>query len=625
MLPDQLLEWNRTEVDYQRDSTIADLFKQQVARTPDAPAVVSNDRQLAYAELDSRSSRLGRYLQDLGVGPETRVGVAMARSEMLVISLLAILKAGGAYVPLDLTYPKDRLHFIIEDSGLSLLLTTSSSYHQFPLQSGGIAGVSVDEFLESTRAASCAEPSSAIKSDATSRSLAYLIYTSGSTGKPKGVMVENRNVVNFFTGMDRAIGTEPGVWLAVTSVSFDISVLELLWTLTRGFKVVVHGDDGTATIAEEITDNAVTHLQMTPSLARMLTLDANAFGALGCLRQILLGGETVPVSLVNHLRQVFNGDIYNMYGPTETTIWSTTHRLQELGSAVSIGRPIANTQIYLLDGELNAVPQGEVGELFIGGDGVARGYWNRPDLTAERFLNIPPLSAQRLYRTGDLARILPDGDMEFLGRGDFQVKLRGRRIELGEIEAALEQCPGIRQAVVVVKEDKADDKRLLAYLVATDSRPAQISALRDALESRLPDYMIPSAYVFLSALPLTDNGKIDRKVLSNLPSPMSATVSASNPSKNSLELIIAGAWQDALGIPSIAIDDNFFELGAHSLTIAEVQARLRQALGRDISLVDLFQFSTVNALAHHLANSASAATDTKASERAQRRRLARQR
>ena len=325
----------------------------------------------------------------------------------------------------------------------------------------------------------------AVETNAASHNLAYVIYTSGSTGKPKGVMVENRNVVNFFTGMDRAIGCAPGVWLAVTSVSFDISVLELLWTLTRGFKVVVHGDEGTATIADEITRHGVTHLQMTPSLARMLTLDARAFAALGSLKQMLLGGEAVPASLIHHLRQVFSGEIHNMYGPTETTIWSTTYRVEEPGSTVSIGRPIANTQIYLLDAELQPVPAGEIGELFIGGDGVARGYWNRPDLTAERFLTIPSLSPHRIYRTGDLARFLPDGNIEFLGRADYQVKLRGHRIEPGEIEAILEQCSGVRQAVVVVREDREGDKRLVAYLVAeaTGAEAADVSAQRARIEA----------------------------------------------------------------------------------------------------------------------------------------------
>ena len=629
MLPVQLLEWNRTEVDYPRESAIAELFSQQVARTPNAPAVVARTCQLTYRELDARSSHLAEQLQSLGVNADTLVGVAMGRSDALVVSLLAILKAGGAYVPLDPTYPKERLNLIIEDSGLSILLTTSERRDRLPINLGRIAVIDVDEALDSESTASAPQNANAIKSSATSHNLAYVIYTSGSTGNPKGVMIENRNVVNFFTGMDRAIGCEPGVWLAVTSVSFDISVLELLWTLTRGFTVVVHGDEGTATIADEITSNGVTHLQMTPSLARMLTLDARAFAALGMLKQILLGGEAVPASLVHHIRQVFNGDIHNMYGPTETTIWSTTYRVQEPDTTVSIGRPIANTQIYLLDGELNPVPAGEIGEIFIGGDGVARGYWNRPDLTAERFLTIPSLSAQRIYRTGDLARFLPDGNIEFLGRADFQVKIRGHRIEPGEIEAVLDQCSGVRQAVVIVREDREGDKRLVAYLVAEDSSPEPVGTLRNVLEPKLPDYMVPSAFVFLPVLPLTDNGKIDRKALLKLPPPsFAASVAFSQPQsqpRNVMERIVAAAWQDALGIRSVGLDDNFFDLGAHSLTMAEVQSRLQEALGREISLVDLFQFSTVSALANHLANTPSVAADTRASERAQRRRLARQR
>ena len=399
MLPVQLLEWNRTEVDYPRDSTIAELFMQQVAKTPDAVALVAQDRQLTYRQLDAHSNRLARQLQGIGVKPDTLVGVAMGRSETLVVSLLAILKAGGAYVPLDPTHPQDRLSLIIEDSGVSILLTTSNWQPRLSWHLSQLTVLNIDESLDvQNPAINASDP---VATGVVSSNLAYVIYTSGSTGKPKGVMLENRNVVNFFTAMDLAIGCDPGVWLAVTSVSFDISVLELLWTLTRGFKVVVHGDEGTATIADEIARNGVTHLQMTPSLARMLTLDARAFAALGSLKQILLGGEAVPASLIQHLRQVFNGEIHNMYGPTETTIWSTTHLVHEPGSTVSIGRPIANTQIFMLDAELKPVPVGDIGELFIGGDGVARGYWNRPDLTAERFLTLPALSHQRIYRTGD--------------------------------------------------------------------------------------------------------------------------------------------------------------------------------------------------------------------------------
>ena len=622
MLPVQLLEWNRTEVDYPRDSTIADQFKQQAANTPDAIAVVAKDRQLSYRELDERSNRLARYLQRLGVKPDTLVGVAMGRSKTLVVSLLAILKAGGGYVPLDPTHPKERLSLVIEDSEMPILLTTSETRDRLPLGAREVTVLDVED------PAIALENPYAVETNTASHNLAYVIYTSGSTGKPKGVMLENRNVINFFTGMDRAIGCTPGVWLAVTSFSFDISVLELLWTLTRGFKLVVHGDEGTVTIADEITRHGVTHLQMTPSLARILTLDARAFAALGLLKQMLLGGEAVPASLIHHIRRNFSGEIHNMYGPTETTIWSTTYRVEEPGSTVSIGRPISNTQIYLLDAELEPVPVGEIGELFIGGDGVARGYWNRPDLTAERFLTIPSLSQHRIYRTGDLARFLPDGKIEFLGRADYQVKLRGHRIEPGEIEAILEQCKGVRQAVVVVREDREGDKRLIAYLVAEATGAEAAGTVRSVLESKLPDYMVPSAFVFLPELPLTDNGKIDRKALLKLPPPNITFSAAASPlesksghqTSNEIERIVAAAWQDALGIPSVGMNDNFFDLGAHSLTVAEVQAKLQEALGREISLVDLFEFSTVSTLARHLAGTES---HGQLSDRAQRRMLAR--
>jgi amino acid adenylation domain-containing protein len=620
MLPVQVLEWNRTEADYPRLSTIAELFSEQVGRTPDAVAVVSKEHLLTYRELDERSNRLARHLQSLDVKPDTLVGVCMGRSETLVVSLLAILKAGGAYVPLDPMYPKERLALVIEDSRMQLLLTTAESQQKLPLELSGITVVNAED------SGLAAQNADAVVSKAESHHLAYVIYTSGSTGKPKGVMVENRNVVNFFTGMDRAIGCASGVWLAVTSVSFDISVLELLWTLTRGFKVVVHGDEGASTIADEIARNGVTHLQMTPSLARMLTLDARAFAALGELKQMLLGGEAVPASIIEHLRQVFKGEIYNMYGPTETTIWSTTYRVGVPEKTISIGKPIANTQIYLLNAELQPVPVGEIGELFIGGDGVARGYWKRPYLTAERFITIPSLSSQSIYRTGDLARYLPDGNIEFLGRADFQIKLRGHRIEPGEIEDLLEHCAGVRQAVVVVREDREGDKRLVAYLVAEAAGTEAASVLRSTLESKLPDYMVPSAFEFLPALPLTENGKIDRKALLKLPPPnLASSTVASQPQNepgNEMERVVAVAWQDALGVACVGINDNFFDLGAHSLTVAEVQAKLQTELGREISILDLFQYSTVSALAKHLAGTQSSSLS---SDRAQRRKLARQR
>jgi amino acid adenylation domain-containing protein len=636
MLPAQLLEWNRTEADYPRSSTIADLFAAQAARTPDAVAVIAQGHTLSYRELDENANRLARRLQRLGVKPDTLVGVAMGRSETLVVSLLGILKAGGAYVPLDPAYPQDRLSLVIEDSEMPVLLTTDAAREYLTSAAAGLT------IFDAEDAELGRESAEAVVSSATPANMAYVMYTSGSTGKPKGVIIENRNVVNFFTGMDRAIGCEPGVWLAVTSVSFDISVLELLWTLTRGFTVVVHGDEGPATIADEIARYRVAHLQMTPSLARMLTLDPRAYAALGSLKQMLLGGEAVPAALIHHLRHVFKGEIYNMYGPTETTIWSTTCRIEDADSLVLIGKPIANTQIYLLDSDLNPVPNGEIGELFIGGDGVARGYWRRPELTAERFLAIPAFGPDRgnfgrIYRTGDLARFLPDGNIEFLGRADYQIKLRGHRIEPGEIEALLEKCLGVRQAVVVLREDREGDKRLVAYLVAdaTDSAAALRAAgeLRAEAGAKLPDYMVPSAFVFLDELPLTGNGKIDRKALLKLPPPGLAFVGASHAAESASEMerTVARAWQQALGISTVGLNDNFFDLGAHSLTVAEAHAKLEEALGREIALLDLFQYTTVSTLAAHLDGQSTnqsigaQAAASQLSERAARRRMARRR
>jgi acyl-coenzyme A synthetase/AMP-(fatty) acid ligase/acyl carrier protein len=336
----------------------------------------------------------------------------------------------------------------------------------------------------------------------------------------------------------------------------------------------------------------------------------------------LLGGEAVPAALIHHLRRVFKGEIHNMYGPTETTIWSTTCHVEEPGSFVSIGRPIANTQVYLLDTELQPVPMGEVGEMFLGGDGVARGYWNRPELTAERFVTLPDVAPQRIYRTGDLARFLPDGNIEFLGRADFQVKLRGHRIEPGEIEAVLEQCPGVRQAVLVVREDREGDKRLVAYLVAESEGTEAADVLRATLASKLPDYMVPAHFVFLPALPLTHNGKIDRKALLNLPSPSLAATDSNGHGEpaNEMEGIVARVWQEALGVGNVGMNDHFFDLGAHSLTVAEVQVRLQEVLGREVVLVDLFQFTTVRTLAAHLAGTH---VRGQLSDRAQRRKMAR--
>ena len=619
MSPAPTLEGLGMNAQYASAGTIAALFAQQAAKTPDATAVIVGDRGVTYCELDQRSNALAEHLQGLGVRPDTLVGIAMERSEALMISLLAILKAGGAYVPLDPHYPLERISWIIQDSQMPVVLATAET------------GKRIAPFCASSRLVVVDDPSLStydtrrLRASAVGRDLAYVIYTSGSTGKPKGVMVENRNVLNFFSAMDEALGCDPGVWLAVTSISFDISVLELLWTLTRGFTVVLHGEERSDVIADEIRHHEVTHLQMTPSLAMMLALDLRSFAALGSLKQILLGGEAVPAALVRRLRGVFDGAIFNMYGPTETTVWSTCGRIEEIGATISIGKPILHTEVFILDPEQKPVAQGEAGEIYIGGEGVARGYWNRPELTAERFLSIPSLSSSRLYRTGDLGRFRPNGEIDFLGRADYQIKLRGHRIEPGEIEAALEEIAGIRRAVVVMREDRESDKRLVAYLTCDSGNGEGPAELRAILEAKLPDYMVPSSFVFLANLPLTDNGKVDRKALLNLPPPH-ANPAGQKPAEEQpatqMEQVIANAWKDALGLPAVGLHENFFDLGAHSLTVAEVHARLQDLLGQPIDLIDLFQFSTVSALAAHLAG---VRTKDNRVERAQRRRLAIQR
>ena len=552
------------------------------------------------------------------------MGVFMNRSPEMMVALLAILKAGGAYVPLDPTYPRDRVALVIEDSQACLILTTEELRPSATANAARVVSLDVEE----TEIA--AQPAEPFPCPANSTNLAYVIYTSGSTGQPKGVMVEHRNVTSFFAAMDVLLGIEPGVWLAVTSISFDISVLELLWTLTRGYTVVLHGDEGTHTIATEIDRYGVTHFQSTPTLARMLAVDSRSLAALGSVKRILLGGEALPASLVCTLRRVNSGTILNMYGPTETTVWSTAYYLPEVADArpiAPIGRPLANTRAYVLDTQLQPVPFGEPGELFIGGEGVVRGYWGRPELTAERFLRDPFAGEGRIYRTGDVVRALPDGELEFLGRTDFQVKLRGFRIELGEIEATVERQPGVRQAVVVAqefaREGHAEDKRLVAYVTLNGEEPITEKSLRSALNATLPEYMVPSHFVFLDVLPLTANGKIDRKALpavfyANKRSGSAKPVGAGP--RNEIEQILAMVWADSLGVEHVSLDENIFDLGVTSLMVPEVKIELQRRLGQEIPLVDLFEFHTVRALAAHLAGEA---VTPQSSDRAQRRRAAR--
>ncbi|HEU0053788.1 MAG TPA: amino acid adenylation domain-containing protein, partial [Longimicrobium sp.] len=503
-------EWNRTDAEYPADSPIHRLFEEQAARTPEAVAVVFGEESLTYGELNARANRLAHHLRGRGVGPEVRVAVLMERGVEMMVSLLAVLKAGGAYVPLDPGYPPERLAYVLEDSAVPLVLARAVPREAVPAREG-VEVLAVDALEERLAAEPAENPAGGAGPD----SLAYLIYTSGSTGRPKGVMNTHRGVVNLLWSMRGTVAMAPGDrLLAVTTLAFDISVLELFLPLLSGARVEIldrFTASDPALLRDAIAAGGGTVLQATPATWRLL-VDSGWEGGEGL--RALSGGEALPAELAARLRERV-GALWNVYGPTETTIWSTARHLgagPDVGRGpVSIGAPVANTRVYVLDSYLSPVPVGVPGELYIGGAGVARGYLGRPGLTAEKFVP-DPFAAEpgaRLYRTGDLARWRTDGTLEFLGRNDHQVKVRGFRIELGEIEAALRRAPGVTDCAVVAREDEAGDQRLVAYVVGE----AEAAALRGQLRLSLPEYMVPGAFVALEALPLTPNGKLDRKAL----------------------------------------------------------------------------------------------------------------
>ncbi len=599
-----LMQWNDTRLALPvAAACIHELFLAQVERTPGATAVVAEE-SVTYRELADRASRLAGWLVRSGVRPGDRVGVCVERSLPMLVSLLATLQAGAAYVPLDPAYPLARLEAMLEDSQAAALLASTAS---------GGAGASL-RHPRTLDPMALAEDVSAPPPALPASAAAYVIYTSGSTGAPKGVVVSHANACNLFAAMDAVLRPVfgsvfrpqgPGVWLAVTSICFDISVVELLWTLTRGFKIVLHDGIGTMDqMAEQIGRHGVTHFQCTPSMATMLAASPERLQALAPLSHLVLGGEALPAPLAARLFETVGGEFRNLYGPTETTVWSLGQRIEREENPL-IGRPLANTEAYLLDAFLLPVPLGSSGEVFLGGAGVAAGYLRRPDLTAERFLPDPLGSRPggRLYRTGDLARHRPDGRLDYIGRADYQVKVRGVRIELGEIEAALRTHPAVAQAVAAVREDTPGDRRLVAYLVpvpgAAESDLA-VGALRRHLADRLPETMIPSAFVPLAALPLTQNGKIDRRAL---PAPEAGRPRLDSDyaaPRTPTEKTLAAVWQEVLGRERIGIHDNFFELGGSSLLLVEIESRLREVFGREIPFVQIFRNPTIHGLAQAL-------------------------
>ena len=591
-----LLDWNDTKADYPEEKCIHEWFESQVQRTPERIAVVCGSRQLTYRQLSRRSNQLAQRLRCLGVGPEVLVGIHMEPSLEVVVGLLGVLKAGGAYVPLDTTYPSERLAFMLEDTKVSVLLTQTQLVNGLPEHNA--TAICLDSAWETGSGQSEEHPASGVSA----QNLAYVIYTSGSTGRPKGVQIPHRAVVNFLASMQR----KPGLGgddrlLSVTSLSFDIAGLELYLPLMVGATVIL-GDRAHALDASRLLELmqrwGATVMQATPATWHLL-LEAGWPGS--DRLKVLCGGEALSREFANQLLNK-SASLWNMYGPTETTIWSSVYRVQSEHGPLLIGTPIANTRFYILDRHLQPVPVGVPGELHIGGGGLARGYLNRPELTAEKFIADPfsETPGERLYKTGDLARCLPDGNIEYLGRMDYQVKIRGFRVELGEIEAVLRSHPAVREAVALIREERAGEKRLVAYVTAAEKSSSLASELRSFLKKKLPDYMLPSAFVFLDSFPLTVSGKIDRRALPSPDSVRPDLAAAYIEPWTDAERIVANVWQDVLHLDKVGLHDNFFDLGGHSLLMVQVHSKLRRAFEKNVSMVEMFQYPTIASLAQHL-------------------------
>jgi amino acid adenylation domain-containing protein len=585
--------WNATRAQYPETMCLHELVEAQAKNAPDSTAVMMGKDQISYRVLNEKANQFANYLRRRGVGPETLVGIFLERSINMVIALLGVLKAGGAYIPLDPAYPADRIAFILEDAGAKVLVTQQDLVSVLP--SGSAVVVTIDAVQGRIAKESKESPTTKLAP----QSLAYVLYTSGSTGKPKGVQITHANLVNFLFSMRAEPGlTSNDTLLAVTTLSFDIAGLEIYLPLITGAKIVLASRAeaaGGARLLKLIRDRRPTVMQATPATWRML-IEAGWHGSPDL--KVLCGGEALPGNLTAQLLPRC-AELWNMYGPTETTIWSSIYRVKSASATAPIGRPIANTTLYILDGQMQPVPVGVSGELYIGGDGVARGYFKRPELTQARFVSNPfdRRPDAKLYRTGDLARYLPDGNVQYLGRTDFQVKVRGFRIELGEIESVLAKHPAVRQTVVAAREDSPGDKRLVAYIVPESNERLSLVDVRAYLKQTLPDYMLPTGLVAMDALPLTPNGKVDRKALPK-PDLTKAASGVAAPPRDELEAKLAMIWQDILGITAVNITDNFFDLGGHSLMAVRLMNEIRKITGVEIPLTALFQGATIERLAN---------------------------
>ena len=598
-----LIEWNDTRADYPKDQCIHRLFEKQVKQTPDAIAVSFGEEQLTYRQLNEKANRLANYLRKFGIRVEMPVGICMERSLEMIIGLLGILKSGGTYVPLDPGYPQERLRFMLHDSEISILLTREEFLSNLPEYQGHLVLLDAIENQLVTE-----DPNNLDDAETTAENLAYVVYTSGSTGLPKGICIPHR-AVNRLVFNTNYIGITPSDRIAhISNVSFDAATFEMWGALLQGAMLVIITRDVALSpreFASALQQHKISILFITTALFNQVARETP--GAFAALHYVLFGGEMVdPLSVKAVLKAGAPKHLVHVYGPTENTTFSTYYPVREVpeqAATVPIGRPLSNTQLYLLDDHLQPVPVGVSGEVYLGGDGLAHGYLNRPELTRERFITNHPITQSPdhpIYKTGDIARYLPDGDIEFLGRVDHQVKVRGFRIELAEIETVLSRHPAVAQVVVIVREDTPRNKTLAAYLAFAENSSFDTRKLRDFLKQQLPDYMIPASFTFLNQLPLTPNGKIDRNALPEpdriRPFQETSFVAPRTPTEKTLAAICL----NLLNIEKIGVFDNFFELGGHSLLAVQVMARVQETFEVELPLRSLFENPTISGIAEQI-------------------------
>jgi amino acid adenylation domain-containing protein len=610
-----LWDWNHTQVDYPQAACIQQLFEAQVEKTPDAIALIFENQKLTYQELNKRANQLAHKLLHLGVQPDTLVGICLERSLEMIVGILAIIKAGAAYVPLDPAYPSERLVFIFQDAQMSVLVTQEQLAEKLPNHTAKIVYVDANNLQPEVE-----EEDKNPLSRVSSENLAYVIYTSGSTGKPKGVMIQHKSLVNFTQAAISQYELKASdLILQFASISFDAAIEEIFPCLSIGATLVIRSDQMLGSVpdfVEKCYQQSITVLDLPTAFWHQIISGLSTYHLAlpETVRLVIIGGEkATPQQLATWHQNVDSQKVrlINSYGPTETTVVATIYDLATVTSdniakqQVPIGKAIANYQTYILDRHLQPVPIGVTGELYIGGLGVAKGYWQQPELTKEKF--IPHILSNqpeaKLYKTGDLARYLPDGNIEYLGRVDHQVKIRGFRVELGEIEVSLAQHPQVETTVVITNEN-----RLIAYVVPAEKADISVNELRHFLKEKLPDYMIPAAFVVLAALPLTPNGKIDRRALPLAENSYHQLSVSYDAPQSEIEKTIAKVWQQALQIEKVGIDDNFFDLGGHSLLALQVNNQLQEIFQQDLSIVEIFQYPTIKLLAQHLSQQSSAPT-----------------